>query len=213
MTERLYNRRFTIFLISFLITLFGNLMFPERIRENAETVLLLQNMLFGILLFKRQSKSEMVFISVIVLLAVVARFNRYYMEQNSPFIFAGIYVIYFSMISFRLFLDIRQQRVVGIETISGVFCGFILLSFMSSILFVSLDSTLKAFSGPTDNRAFSDFLYFSFITLLTIGYGDITPTTEISKRLVVFVGLLGHFYTVFVTAIIVGKYLSRYRSQ
>ena len=65
-------------------------MFPERIRENAETVLLLQNMLFGILLFKRQSKSEMVFISVIVLLAVVARFNRYYMEQNSPFIFAGI---------------------------------------------------------------------------------------------------------------------------
>ncbi len=50
--------------------------------------------------------------------------------------------------------------------------------------------------------------YFSFITLLTIGYGDITPVTLIAKRAVMMMGLVGHFYTVFVTSIIIGKYLS-----
>lgn len=213
MTDIFYNRRFTIFLISLLITLFGNLFFPGNIRSNVETVLLLQNMLFGVLLFKRQPAREKVLIAVVIFLAIVARFNQYYMEQNMPLLFAGIYVIYFSMISFRLFLDISHQRIVGLETISGAFCGFILLGFMSSMLFASLDSTLAGFSGISNNKAFSDFLYFSFITLLTIGYGDITPTTEISKKLVVLVGLIGHFYTVFVTAIIIGKYLSQSRQQ
>jgi hypothetical protein len=44
--------------------------------------------------------------------------------------------------------------------------------------------------------------------LLTIGYGDITPVSLIAKRVVMFMGLAGHFYTVFITSIIIGKYLS-----
>jgi hypothetical protein len=41
--------------------------------------------------------------------------------------------------------------------------------------------------------------------LLTIGYGDITPVSLIAKRAVMFMGLAGHFYTVFITNIIIGK--------
>ena len=98
---------------------------------------------------------------------------------------------------------------MGLETISAVFCGFMLLGLVASIVFASLDETLGAFEGQAGSRDFSDFFYFSFITLLTIGYGDIIPTIEISKKLVVLVGLLGHFYTVFVTAIIIGKFLNQ----
>lgn len=102
---------------------------------------------------------------------------------------------------------------VGIETISAVFAGFILLGVVSSIIFMSIDSAfIGAFSG-VETRDFPDFLYFSFITLLTIGYGDISPTLEVSKKTVVLVGLLGHFYTVFVTAIIIGKYLGETRKK
>ena len=54
--------------------------------------------------------------------------------------------------------------------------------------------------------------YFSFTTLLTIGFGDIAPLSLIAKRAVMFIGLLGHFYTVFVTGIIIGKYLTANRS-
>jgi hypothetical protein len=50
--------------------------------------------------------------------------------------------------------------------------------------------------------------YFSFTTLLTIGYGDILPLSLLARRAVMLIGLAGHFYTVFVTSIIIGKYLS-----
>ena len=209
MIERLHERRFTVFLISFLITLFGNLLFPYDVHQKVEMVLLSQNMLFSILLFMRQSYIEKGLITIVALLAIISGFNQYYMEQNMPVIFTGIYVLYFAMISFRLFFDITHQKVVSVETISGVFCGFILLGFMSSILFITLDTSPGAFASSTDSRTFSDFVYFSFITLLTIGYGDITPTMVMSKKVVVLVGLLGHFYTVFVTAIIIGKYLGQ----
>lgn len=55
--------------------------------------------------------------------------------------------------------------------------------------------------------------YFSFTTLLTIGYGDILPVSLVAKRAVMLVGLAGHFYTVFTTSIIIGKYLSVTYSQ
>ncbi|MGB5379224.1 potassium channel family protein, partial [Muriicola sp.] len=50
-------------------------------------------------------------------------------------------------------------------------------------------------------------MYFSYITLLTIGYGDIAPTNTISRNAVMFLGLVGQFYMVILTAIVVGKFL------
>ncbi len=209
MLEFFYNRRFTVFLFSFLVMLFGNTFFPVSIRQEVEMVLLLQNMFFSYLLFLRESKKERRMIASIIFLGFITRLNQQEMVLNSPFLFAGVYVVYFGLISFRLFHDLRKQKVVGLETISAVFAGFILLGVVASIIFVSLDKAIVgAFAGPIETRDFSDFLYFSFITLLTIGYGDITPTLEVSKKIVIIVGLLGHFYTVFVTAIIIGKYLS-----
>ncbi|MEM1135410.1 MAG: potassium channel family protein [Bacteroidota bacterium] len=190
--------------------IFGGMLFPESIRENiGETILHVQNMLCSFLLFQHKSKRTKVLVAVIILLVLIARLNQEFMQQQIPFLFASMYLIYFAQISFRLFRDIKAQAVVRLETISAAFCGFILLGVFASIVFISLDAILDgAFSGIPE-RNFSDFLYFSFITLLTIGYGDIAPTMEISKKLVILVGLLGHFYTVFVMAIIVGKYLSK----
>ena len=146
-------------------------------------------------------------ISAVIAIGILARLNQEYMQVNTPYLFASIYLVYFALISYRLFVDLNRQKVVGIETISGAFCGFILLGVVSAIFFMTINRNLHAFDGLVTEREFYDFLYFSFITLLTIGYGDITPTLEVSKKMVVVVGLLGHFYTVFITAIVIGKYL------
>ena len=54
-----------------------------------------------------------------------------------------------------------------------------------------------------------ELMYFSYITLMTIGYGDITPITPLAQKATVFIGLIGQFYLVIITAIIVGKYISQ----
>jgi hypothetical protein len=81
-----------------------------------------------------------------------------------------------------------------------------LIGLIAAKTFITLNSATVSFEGE-DISSFSSFFYFSFITLLTIGYGDITPTTEVSQKLVILFGLIGHFNSIFVIAIIVGKLL------
>jgi voltage-gated potassium channel len=55
--------------------------------------------------------------------------------------------------------------------------------------------------------------YFTVTRLFTVGFGDNMPLTLIAKRWVMLMALKGHFYTVFVTAIVIGKYLNNKSSS
>nr|WP_256259827.1 potassium channel family protein [Winogradskyella luteola] len=52
-------------------------------------------------------------------------------------------------------------------------------------------------------------MYYSYITLMTIGYGDIYPISPVAQKASIFIGLIGQFYLVIITAIVVGKYISQ----
>jgi len=59
--------------------------------------------------------------------------------------------------------------------------------------------------NPESNR--DGLIYYSFITLLTIGYGDINPVSDLARNASVLIGLLGQFYLVIVTAVVIEKYI------
>ncbi|WP_101449582.1 ion channel [Aquimarina sp. MAR_2010_214] len=52
-------------------------------------------------------------------------------------------------------------------------------------------------------------MYYSYITLMTIGYGEIIPVTSLSQKAAILVGMMGQFYLVILTAIVVGKYINQ----
>ena len=52
-------------------------------------------------------------------------------------------------------------------------------------------------------------LYYSYITLMTIGYGEIIPAIPIAQKAAILVGLLGQFYLVIITAVVVGKFIQQ----
>jgi voltage-gated potassium channel len=61
--------------------------------------------------------------------------------------------------------------------------------------------------SPAPER--SDFLYFSYITLSTVGYGDLVPATDLGRMLAVSEALVGQIYLVTVVALIVAHSRSR----
>ena len=66
----------------------------------------------------------------------------------------------------------------------------------------------NAFSNvPSGSLGISDLLYFSYITMLTVGYGEITPLIPASRGISIMLGLIGQFYMVVVIATFVGKFL------
>ena len=55
----------------------------------------------------------------------------------------------------------------------------------------------------------NDMAYYSFVTLATLGYGDIVPASSIARSIAVTEALVGQFYVAVVVALLIGAYLSR----
>ncbi|MCK8520789.1 potassium channel family protein [Aquimarina sp. D1M17] len=99
--------------------------------------------------------------------------------------------------------------------------GYISLGFLAFFLFMTIELLHPgSFSGSllatnNDVERFDSILYYAYITLLTIGYGEIVPVTPVAQKAAILVGLIGQFYLVIVTAVIVEKYIvhSRNRSK
>jgi hypothetical protein len=193
-----------------MLLLFGDIFVGPSLQSEAETLLLLQNQICSALLFIRRPKKEIYLTSIVILAAVLATLYQYWFDHQRPYLFALIFFSYFLLIGYRLFSEVISQERVDIQTVATVFCGFMLIALIASLVFITMENSTPSFKG-IDQNSFSSFMYFSFITLLTIGYGDITPVTEAAQRLVVLFGLIGHFYSLFVIAIIVGKYLKEAR--
>jgi hypothetical protein len=100
---------------------------------------------------------------------------------------------------------LRGRLVVDITTVLGVLCIYL----MFALFFAGLNQLLGAFTthylnGTADPATPSDLLYFSVITLATVGYGDITPAAEVARAVSVLEALTGQLYLVSVVAAVVG---------
>jgi hypothetical protein len=87
----------------------------------------------------------------------------------------------------------------------GVLCIYLLFA----LFFAGVHQLLGAFipnylNGTGEFATPSDLLYFSVITLATVGFGDITPAAEVARAVTVVEALVGQLYLVSVVAGVVG---------
>lgn len=89
---------------------------------------------------------------------------------------------------------------VTVHKIRGAIAAYLLIGITWAFLYGLLDQLLpQALSLPAVGEGYSlarqgTITYFSFITLTTLGYGDITPTHDISRMFAVMEALIGQLY-------------------
>jgi hypothetical protein len=66
-----------------------------------------------------------------------------------------------------------------------------------------------AFFAQDAHASSADYLYFSFITQLTVGYGDLTAAGNLGRACAVLEALIGQIYLVTVVAVLVTRLLPR----
>lgn len=126
-----------------------------------------------------------------------------------------IYFIFYLIVTFEIITNIWNAKFIKRNVIIGLISGYISLGFIGYFVFLSVNlSDPNSFQGlnivEIGKDTYSEgLMYFSYITLLTIGYGDITPITSVAQKATVFVGLIGQFYLVIITAITVGKFINQ----
>ena len=118
--------------------------------------------------------------------------------------------IYFSFVSYFLFKDILSSKEVTSSVVFGAFTGYFIIGALFFFIFALLDviypdtvSVDMSIPGSADQ-----IFYFSFVTLTTIGYGDILPTSVLGQKIAILEALFGQFYIAAIMATIVGKFLN-----
>ncbi|GAB5399873.1 MAG: potassium channel family protein [Aureisphaera sp.] len=216
MIDKLHSYRFEILLVSQLAILFGELFFfGDWFEKFLLQPLFLVNFLAGILMFW-QRKRKVIIIMALLILALFALVWEQFENHNSHVVKAirlfSLYLFYVFLL-LELIRQVWQAKKVGKNVIFGLISGYISLGLVVFFVCYSIETYYPgSFSGlepETGRPDGSGLLYYSYITLMTIGYGDIIPSTALARKAAIFIGLVGQFYLVVLTAIIVGKYINQ----
>jgi len=123
---------------------------------------------------------------------------------------------FFAFVGYHVLYAVLNDRRVTLDTIRGAVCVYVLVGigwayFYETLL--SVDATALQF--PTTSQApeeshdasLADTTYFSFVTLSTLGYGDMTPRTRPAKLAACFEAVFGQFYLAVMVARLVSLHL------
>jgi Ion channel len=101
---------------------------------------------------------------------------------------------------------LRETQSVPVDAVLGVLCVYLLLGMFFASVYGALEHVGgKDFFAQGVPATIPHCTYFSFTTLATIGYGDLTAATNLGHTLSVSEGLLGQVYLVTVVSVIVGN--------
>ena len=98
----------------------------------------------------------------------------------------------------------RHERITA-HTVFGALCLYLLAGLFFAFLYSAIGALHEGFFTQTNNANSLDFVYFSFVTLATVGYGDLTSNIDAGRMLAVTEALLGQLYLVSVVALLVSN--------
>ena len=185
-------------------------------------------LLFGLLLVSvfalSQNKRTFLIAAVLALSALVLNWFASSQTQSSHLlqIAALTLIVLFTLFVMLVILrEVMTTRRVTIHVISGAFTVYLLLGFLWAIFYLMIDILFPGFihydlteSGQLIDvyniEIFSTLLYFSFATITTAGYGDVTPVTSIARSMAMLEAATNQFYLVVVVASLVARYVGEY---
>jgi voltage-gated potassium channel len=118
-------------------------------------------------------------------------------------------ILFFAGVTVVLIYQIAASETVSFDTILGAIDGYLLLGFMGAAAFGICEmASPGSFRFPDAARSATDFVYFGFITMTTVGYGDITPVAPAARSIAILVAVSGQLYIAILISLLVGKYIS-----
>ena len=141
--------------------------------------------------------------------------NYFYADPVLLEIDYGFGAMFFLFNAITIISYVLQQKNVTHDMIFGAICGYLLIGVSwaftySLVAFLEPGSFAMAASGQTSQGdVLPDFFYYSFVTLTTLGYGDITPVAPVARSLSTLEAIVGQIYLTVLVARLVGLHISQ----
>jgi len=215
--ERFRFRRFST--VQLLIAL-AALLIAAPFVEELEGGHLILSVLFSLVLIAAvfavaNRKRSLVIALVLAIPAIIARWiNNFRPDLVHPAVFLVCALVLLAFVIGHLLYFILHAPVVNAEVLCASIAAYLMLGLMWTVAYWLVDQLTPggAFSfntgrGAQSMNGFTGF-YFSFITLSTVGYGDITPVSQAARWLAAMEAMTGLLYV----AVLIARLVSIYSS-
>jgi len=122
----------------------------------------------------------------------------------------------FAYTTYRIFMHIIKSRDVTTEILSASICVYLLIGLAWATLYVIVDMFYPGSFMDTDGKPLQDgpdFLFFSYVTLTTVGYGNIEAISDQARSLASLEALSGQLYLTIMVARLVGLHISKPKTK
>ncbi|NMP31875.1 two pore domain potassium channel family protein [Thalassotalea sp. M1531] len=142
---------------------------------------------------------------------ILTSFAGFYLDEfGLEFTHLILMLIFFVSTAYQTARQVIFSGEINGNKILGAICLYMLLGLIWALLYTLSQLYFgQAFNGMPEATqwyiAFPDFVYFSFVTLTTLGFGDISPNLPITRFLVYFQAVFGQFYLAVLVASLVSS--------
>lgn len=151
------------------------------------------------------------FISGLSVLIVMFTGDYFHIEEKTASAQVLLGIVFFFLVTLRSLQYTLQGGRITSNNLCGAICTYLLLGLAFSYVyaFVGLFDSQAFIDAATANEGYysGDFVYYSFVTLTTLGYGDIVPGSELARTLSWLEAVCGQIYLTILIAQLVALYI------
>jgi hypothetical protein len=176
------------------------------------TVFLQGLTLLAALLASRVSRPFFRVASVVALFSLVTALVSVFVSSSSTptSVFFLLNILLVATVPWVIARALWRRKLIDVQTVLGAVCIYVLLGMMFAFVYAAINGLGSgSFFVQTAHATTPDFLYFSFVTQTTVGYGDFTASGDLGRALAVLEALTGQLYLVTIIAVLVSRLSGR----
>ncbi len=204
------RNNFLYLLIALAAILFSSAIaddFPGGVGEDIFSLVSILMLIVGIKSLRREVSMQRIAYTLVVILGALTLLWRLYPSRITALLILATFLLIF-VSAFKL--SVRQilfEGRVDANKMIGSLSLYLLIGLIWTVLYlILLTFDPSAFNGIEANgwrTLFSRMAYYSFVTLTTLGYGDISPANHVAEFFAYMEAVTGVFYmAIFVSSLI-----------
>jgi len=201
-----------LFLLIAIILMFALRPFLEGVFRITYLMDIFFTAIFLSAVYAASQKRGVFIVAVFVALLTVVLLWLTRLTDNPSFGIAGNIIgsLFFAFTTIMILSYLfREDKITG-DMIMGAICVYFLFGLIWALVFSTMETlqpgSFKMAQGPASQPAFT---YYSYVTLTTLGYGDITPISAPARSLSLLEAMMGQLYLAVLVARLVGLHISQ----
>ncbi len=164
------------------------------------------SMVFFVSIFALDSGRKILW--VVAVFAFIMEWMGYWINFPAVFYLSmSVNILFFQVIVIKLLIQIARSKKTDAGIILESINGYLMMGLMfTSWVAMAMAYDPQSFSFYSSETIALDYSYFTFVTMTTLGYGDVTPQVPFARSLSILISTAGQMYVAVIIAMLVGKY-------